>query len=101
MSIRHFVLASASALAFAAITLPATPTTAQEVNRTAAHAQVQRPISFVTVSVAPAGGTLVLPLANADALANAPGLDDAARAAITQRRRGADAGHRHCPRAPE
>lgn len=69
---------SASALAFSAATA-----TAQQVNRTAAHVQVERELGFAATMPQPAG-TLVLPLADAAAIADAPGLDEASRAAVTR-----------------
>ena len=78
--------ARAAALLFsaAALALTAAPAAAQLVNRTPPHAQVQRDIGFAVAMPANASGTLVLPLANVEALASSPGLDDAARAAVTR-----------------
>jgi leucyl aminopeptidase len=84
MSVRSFAVRSASAFALAALALTTTPAAAQLVNRTAAHAQVERPLSFASTMPSMPSGTLVLPLASADALASAPGLDDASRAAVTR-----------------
>lgn len=72
------------ALATATLALGAVPAAAQQVNRTQAHAQVQRDLSFSTTLPARVAGTLVLPLANAEALAAAPALDEASRAAVTR-----------------
>jgi leucyl aminopeptidase len=82
MSVRSIIIRSASALA--AVALTAAPAAAQLVNRTTIHAQVERPVSFAATMPGMPSGTLVLPLANAEALATAPGLDDATRAAVTR-----------------
>ena len=86
ISMTAFRLPAALALALTASTLALTaaPAAAQLVNRTPAHAQVQRDLSFATTMPAAPSGTLVLPLANADGIATAPGLDDATRAAVTR-----------------
>lgn len=74
----------AIALVSCSLALTASPAAAQQTNRTVAHAQVQRDVTFVTAMPAARSGTLVLPLADVDGLAAALGLDEADRIAVTR-----------------
>lgn len=82
----HHRFPSRIAIAFASLSLVATaaPVAAQQTNRTVAHAQLQRDVSFVSAVPAARSGTLVLPLADLAGLATAPGLDSAEREAVTR-----------------